>query len=192
MSDAWLFWFSVSSLIKFVYRGNRQPFPATSSGKPSVHYLRSTKQQTDKVYHQLTNSVAHLAANESVLAGLIKGFCLMASFSNHITDTVWFVAQVSLAADSCRSKNKDVFSLFFSASNPRCLIDPGHWFIEVILLQNLVVNLTGTETRNNGVDKMSEFNQESLAASDKWGHQFSDWIWVTPQRNNKHNEKWHA
>lgn len=190
MSDAWLFWFSVSSLIKLVYRGNRQPFPATSSGKPSVHYLRSTKQQTDQVYHQLTNSVAHLAANESVLAGLIKAFCLMASFSI-ILQTPSDLLPKS-AADSCRSKNKDVFSWFFSASNPRCLIDPGHWFIEVILLQNLVVNLTGTETRNNGVDEMSEFNQESLAASDKWGHQFSDWIWVTPQQNNKHNEKWHA
>lgn len=47
------------------------------------------------------------------------------------------------------------------------------------------MNLTGIETKNNGVDKISEFNQESLAAADKWGHQLSDWRWVTLQQNNQ-------
>lgn len=51
---------------------------------------------------------------------------------------------------------------------------------------------TGIETKNDGADKMNEFNQESLAATDKWGHQLSDWRWVTLQQNNQHNEKWRA
>lgn len=39
---------------------------------------------------------------------------------------------------------------------------------------------------------MNEFNQESLAATDKWGHQLSEWRWVTLHQNNQLNEKWHA
>ncbi len=39
-------------------------FQQTSSDKPTVHYLPSTKQQADTVTNQLVNIVEHLAAKE--------------------------------------------------------------------------------------------------------------------------------
>lgn len=59
------------------------------------------------------------------------------------------------------------------------------------MLWNLVVSLTGIETKNDGLNEMNEFNQESLAATDKWGHHLSDRRWVTSQRH-QHNEEWRA
>ncbi|KAI9542009.1 hypothetical protein NQZ68_025143 [Dissostichus eleginoides] len=46
-------------------------------------------------------------------------------------------------------------------------LDSLQFKIAAILLRNLVVNLTGIETENDGVDQMSEFNQESLVETNE-------------------------